>query len=163
MIHFHKTKNDIGSFSTRPSRKDKDIPYELLKKIINYITQECQTTCVVVGGKTNDEDDVLEICIDLRGKTSLSQLSYVLSNSEYVITADSGSMHMSCALKKKTIAVFTRYSPKAWAPKKFCYPVSANVDCIHCDNAYADKCKHKICRDRLTFNMVLEKINFICR
>lgn len=148
----------IAPFSTR---KDKDIPYDLLRKIISYITKECQAMCVVVGRAKQPGDEELENCIDLRGKTTLPQLKCLIANSDYVISADSGPMHMSCALRKKTIAIFTRYSPKAWAPKTFCYPVSANVDCIHCDNGYADQCKNKICRDRLTFDMVLEKINLI--
>jgi len=145
------------------SRKDKDIPYNLLRKIINYITKECQITCVVVGRAKQTDDEDLENCIDLRGKTNLSQLKCLLINSKYVIAADSGPMHMSCALKKKTIAVFTRFSPKAWAPKVFCYPVSANVSCIQCSNDQADNCKHKICSEKLTFDMVLDKIKMITR
>jgi len=123
-------KNKYVVIAPFMSSRNKDISYNFLRKIINYITKECQTTCVVVGRAKQMNNEELENCIDLIRETNPYQLKCLLINSKYVMVADSGSMYVSCA---------------------------------QCTNAQVDYCKYKICSEKLTFHMFLDKINMITR
>lgn len=76
--------------------------------------------------------------INLAGKTTLKELAGVLGRSDYVISNDSGPMHLGAAMGRPTLGIFTCTSPLRSGP-----PGSRNVlvsTSLPCAAGY-----HKIC------------------
>lgn len=78
--------------------------------------------------------------IDLVGKTTVPQLAAVLSRSRFLITNDTGTMHLACAVGTPVIAVFLAearacdtgpYTEKALIlePHIDCFPCEYNSEC----------------------------------
>ncbi len=60
--------------------------------------------------------------IDLTNKTTIPELGYVLKNSAALVSVDTGTMHLGCAVNAKTVVVF--YKPEMtarWAPNPEIY------------------------------------------
>jgi len=81
------------------------------------------TVGIVAACGAPGEESVAESAIDgckqaqnLAGKTTLTQLMYLLSRADFVVTNDSGAMHLAAALKKPGIAVFGSTDPVATGP-----------------------------------------------
>jgi heptosyltransferase-2 len=72
-------------------------------------------------------------CIDLTGKTSLSEAVELLSLSDVVISNDSGLMHVAAALNKKLIAIYGSSDPLFTPPlSKDARIISLDLDCSPC-------------------------------
>ena len=82
----------------------------------------------------------------------------MLETAEFVVAADSGPMHMSCALKTKTVGVFSKDIPSRWAPKKYCYPVTLHMHCSPCGDEVAEVCPTRECIKGITPAMVIAQI-----
>lgn len=60
--------------------------------------------------------------LDLTNKTTIPQLGTILEKSRYLISVDTGTMHLGCAVGVPTIAVFyEQKSIKNWAPRPELY------------------------------------------
>lgn len=60
--------------------------------------------------------------IDLIDKTTIPELADVINSSYALISVDTGTMHLGCALQKETVAVFyEKISIKNWAPDSNLY------------------------------------------
>lgn len=73
-----------------------------------------------------------ENILNLAGKTTLKELAIVLDLSSFIITNDSGPMHLAAALKKPLIAIFGSTSPKHTGPYGTGTVVYKNVECSPC-------------------------------
>ena len=80
------------------------------------------TNFVILGGK---DDEALgriiseaepERCLDLTGKTSLPETIEWLRRCDYIVTNDTGPMHMAAALGKPVVAVFGPTDPRRTGP-----------------------------------------------
>ena len=60
--------------------------------------------------------------IDFVNKTSINQLGYLLKNSKSLISVDTGTLHLGCAVGVPSVAIFylTDMISK-WAPRKSLY------------------------------------------
>ena len=91
------------------SRKEKDMPYETLVEVIKSIGL---TTILVGNGKEaniiseNIKKENLENLVDLTGKTNISQVADIMSKAEAIVSVDTGTLHLACALNKPIIALF---------------------------------------------------------
>jgi len=136
---------------------------ELAKELIdnNY--------SVILTGSENDDwasdfFSKLEVT-DLIGKTSLSDLIYLLNKASVVVTHDTGILHLAKLSNIKIIALFGPVNPKERIG------VRENVDLIWgginlpCSPCYDGKnfadCKNNICMNNISVSEVISKIIYI--
>lgn len=142
------------------SRLDKDIPSELLEKTLRYISEK-KIACVVVGAiEDKKRTPFVEGVYDMCGKTSLNELTALIDRSKFVVSADSGPAHISCARRKKTVEMFTRVLPEMWAPRNYSVPVTLSLECCPCDNHEGDICPHHDCQ-KVTPKMMFDAVDFV--
>lgn len=106
----------------------KDMPVSTAVQIINRVNIENKYKVVVVGAGSASDKFAKELensnCefINLVNKTTIRELAQVLSKSKGLISVDTGTMHLGCALKVPTVAVFYEQATiKKWAPRKELY------------------------------------------
>src|SRR5258708_10621716 len=73
-------------------------------------------TRVVVVGKTNRNIDVAENCVELTNQTSLLQLVRLIRVARFVISVDSGPMHIAAAVNGRLLSIHTRTNPRRAGP-----------------------------------------------
>src|SRR6266516_4595999 len=94
----------------------------LTNRVIEEICRAFAPTRVVVVGKTNRNIDVAENCVELTNQTSLLQLIRLIRVARFVISVDSGPMHIAAAVNGSLLSIHTwtdpvrvgPYSPDAW-------------------------------------------------
>lgn len=129
----------------------KRIPLEKLTEIISGL----QSPVVLLGGKaeTTIADELTKIfpqVINVAGKTSLQESANYISHAKTVITADTGLMHISAALNKKTITLWGNTVPafgmSAYMPQhpenKIDFEVK-NLSCRPCSKLGHQSCPKK--------------------
>src|SRR3990167_5395708 len=97
-------------------------------------------------------------CINLVGKTSLSEAIDLLSLAHCVVTNDSGLMHVAAAVGCKIIVIYGSTSPDFTPPlTDKAIILKTNLDCQPC---FQRECplKHHNCMKLITPQQVLEKI-----
>ena len=121
----------------RPPRFDEYPPFILLhpfargrgKSLSNAVIEEfCRAfapTRVVAVGQSRRKIDAPQNCIDLINRTSLLQLIWLIRVAFFVISVDSGPMHVAAALTDRVVSIHTwtdprrvgPYNPNAWVWK----------------------------------------------
>lgn len=123
----NKGKDFVG-LCTVSKNKEKDMPIETAIGIINKYAQEGKTVLFLGAGKTC-EDYVNELykrgCSNfenLVNATSISSLANILKLCKVLISVDTGTMHLSCAVDTPVAAVFYKADTiEKWAPREFLY------------------------------------------
>lgn len=62
------------------------------------------------------KDTLIKGCIDLRGRTEIGQLAYVINNSLLHLSSDTYSQHIASALGKKIVSLFSSNRPSNTGP-----------------------------------------------
>ena len=112
---------------TLSSRTVKDMPIDLACEIIRQINEKGYKTLFFGSGAASVEysknlKNRKSNFIDLTNKTTISELASVLKNCEALISVDTGVMHMGCAVKTPTVAVFyEEENIEWWAPRPEIY------------------------------------------
>ncbi len=91
-------------------------PYfqELIEKLLTEITEEIY---IILTGKKKDElITKSEKILDQRGLTTLSQLAAIFNSADVVIGCDTGAIHISRALGRKTIVIYGPEDPQITVP-----------------------------------------------
>ncbi|EKE01983.1 MAG: hypothetical protein ACD_21C00011G0008 [uncultured bacterium] len=99
------------------------------------------------------------ICLDLAGKTSLSDAIALLSLAKVVIANDTGLMHVAAALDRQLVAIYGSSSPEFTPPLTDKAKIlSLNLPCSPC---FKRECplKHMKCLNDLRPELVLQAIN----
>lgn len=105
------------------------------------------------------QDKVNHACINIIGKTSLAQATYLLSLANAAVTNDSGLMHILAALSIPMVAIYGS-SSTAFTP-----PLSQNVQTLSlnlsCSPCFQRECplKHLNCLKKLSPSLVIEQLN----
>ena len=94
----------------------------LSNKVILEICRAFEPTRVVVIGKTKRKIDIAENCVELTNQTTLLQMIRLLRTAAFIITVDSGPMHVAAAVTDKLLSIHTwtdprrvgPYNPDAW-------------------------------------------------
>ncbi len=116
-------------------------PKDSFIELVETINAQENAPKVVLIGSRNEVSYVSEISdhftnnnnvIDLSGKTTLDELIELIRGCNYVITNDTGPMHLSSALKKKTIALFGPCSPQQYAVGEHIIPIYKHLYCSPC-------------------------------
>lgn len=75
---------------------------------------ELQPTPVVLAGRT--KENPVPGCIDLLNRTSLLELIWLLRRASFVVSVDSGPMHIAAALTDRLLAIHTWSDPRLVGP-----------------------------------------------
>ncbi|MGI9088189.1 MAG: glycosyltransferase family 9 protein [Chthoniobacterales bacterium] len=71
---------------------------------------------VVVVGKSKLRREVPENCVDLSGQTTLLQLVYLIRAARFIVSVDSGPMHIAAALTDQLVSIHTWTDPRRVGP-----------------------------------------------
>jgi len=80
---------------------------------------------VIVAGKSSRKINVPENCVNLANQTSLLQLIWAIRTARFIISVDSGPMHIAAAVTSRLLSIHTwsdprrvgPYNPDAWVWK----------------------------------------------
>jgi ADP-heptose:LPS heptosyltransferase len=94
---------------------------------------------------TRNKDSV----IDLTGKTNLKQLTGILKECDYLVTNDTGTMHLAAALNTKIIGLFFAHAhPFETAPYSSGHLIfQARISCAPC--SYGVHCSNIVCVEKV--------------
>ena len=84
--------------------------------VVEEICRSCSPTRVVVVGKSKLRIAAPENCVDLCGQTTLLQLIRLIRTASFVITVDSGPMHIAAALSDRLVSIHTWTDPRRVGP-----------------------------------------------
>ncbi|MDR2806672.1 MAG: glycosyltransferase family 9 protein [Puniceicoccales bacterium] len=87
--------------------------------LVQAILERDQHVAVVLLGNRPDPAEhrfSFPLCFDLRAKTSLSDVVFLIRNAQLVIANDSGPLHISAALGRNTLGLFTQTNPLRFGP-----------------------------------------------
>ncbi|MFK5953342.1 MAG: glycosyltransferase family 9 protein [Desulfobacterium sp.] len=128
--------------------------------LADLIQQKLGMTTVITGGPEDvDRGEMVENyatgkVINLTGKTSLRELTGILSHAQGVVSCDTGPMHLAVALGTPTIALFGPSTPRRTGPYAG-EVIMASTDCSPCNRR---ECPHPWCMDRIDPETVYEHI-----
>ncbi len=101
----------------------KQWPWERFAELTRRLVQK-KGIKVVLSGSGQDVDRVARIAalsgvepVELAGVTSLASAAAVFTRSQYIISADSGPLHLASALGIRTIAIFGPTRPEITGPR----------------------------------------------
>lgn len=105
----------------------KDMPIETATQLIKQLNEIGQKVVFVgVGEKALEHAKMLKESgcdfLDLTNKTTIPQLGAILEKARCLISVDTGTMHLGCAVGVPTVAVFYEQGTlNNWAPKQELY------------------------------------------
>ena len=76
----------------------------------------CAPTRVVVVGKSKLRIKIPENCVDLSNQTTLLQLIWLIRAARFVVSVDSGPVHIAAAISDRLIAIHTWTDPRRVGP-----------------------------------------------
>lgn len=124
-------KNNIQSFcviansgGNNPGEKSKvrKIPEKLFSSIVKDISKKYS---IIFIGSRNEQDyyeDYKDFCSNdnnchnLAGKLTLKETAALMKKAEFILTSDSGPMHLGASVNKKVISIFGPTNPERKAP-----------------------------------------------
>lgn len=120
---------------------------------------------VALIGSTGDRRACAEIattapgCIDLSGRTTLTELAAIVRMAALCITNDSGPMHLAVALERPVVSVFGPSDALWIGPyRRPQAVVSANLPCAPCYLRALDRCPHDhACMRQVSAASVIER------
>lgn len=99
-------------------------PPQHFAELVNLIHEKSTISVVIVGSPSEQQisQQVVngisdkEKCINTTGETSLVELAHITKLARFVVTNDSGPMHLAAALNTRTIALFGPTDPERIRP-----------------------------------------------
>ena len=85
----------------------------------NVITEICRAfapTRIVLVGKSHRKIDIEENCVELTNQTSLLQLVRLIRVARFIISVDSGPMHIAAAVNDRLLSIHTWTNPRRVGP-----------------------------------------------
>ena len=97
----------------------------LSNSVIEEFCKSLAPTRVVVVGQSHRKMNTPENCVDLTRQTSLLQLVWLIRVARFVVSVESGPMHIAAALTRNLLSIHTwtdphstgPYNPEAWVWK----------------------------------------------
>jgi ADP-heptose:LPS heptosyltransferase len=101
---------------------------------------------VVIAGRSEEHLDAISNATDLLNRTSLGELTWLIRRAAFVVSVDSGPMHIAAALTPKLLSIHTwsdpakvgPHRPDAWVWSKGAIFRVSELD---------DRAAHRSCRD----------------
>jgi len=88
----------------------------LSNNIIDEICRAFAPTRVVVVGRSQRKIHIAENCVELINQTSLLQLIRLIRAARFIISVDSGPMHIAAAVNDRLLSIHTRTDPRRVGP-----------------------------------------------
>ena len=88
----------------------------LTDRAVEAFCRACAPTRVVIVGKSKLRIKAPENCIDLSNQTTLLQLIWLIRAARFVVSVDSGPMHIAAAVTRHLIAIHTCTDPRRVGP-----------------------------------------------
>lgn len=88
----------------------------LSDRIVGEFCRACSPTRVVVVGKSKLRLDPPENCVDLTNQTTLMQLVGLIRAARFIVSVDSGPMHIAAAISTKLVSIHTWTDPRRVGP-----------------------------------------------
>ncbi len=130
----------------------------------------CYDTLYIVFTGAPDEKDSVENlvrrvnsarCVSFAGRTTLRQLLVLYSESQLLITNDSGPAHFATLTPIDTITLFGPETPRLFAAQsEHSHVIWAGMVCSPCVNAYNNRkltCKNNLCMQSISVDEVFDK------
>ncbi len=119
---------ELVALCTTSKNKEKDMPVQTATEIVEKLTNAGKVVIYVGAGeeaKIYTDSMKQSGCtnfVDLTDKTTINQLAGVLQICKGLISVDTGTMHLACAVGTPVAAVFYKTDMIArWAPRDFLY------------------------------------------
>ncbi|MCL5062186.1 MAG: lipopolysaccharide heptosyltransferase I [Nitrospirae bacterium] len=121
----------------------------------------------VIVGSASDADIARAIetksdgnALSMSGKTDIKELIFIIRGARYVITNDSGPMHIAAAFDIPVVAIFGPTNPVRTGPYgKNNIIVKSDIECAPC---YKKNCKSVKCMDDVSVEEVYGAVMSIC-
>jgi ADP-heptose:LPS heptosyltransferase len=100
--------------------------------------------------------------VNFMGKTSFGQLAILLANCKFLLTGDTGTMHLATAVKTPALAIFfaSAYYKETGPYGQGNYVISPEMDCYPCFNP--ETCPYNLkCRQLISVNAVVKAISIL--
>ncbi len=141
--------------------KSKCWPSDYFAKIAQVKVKEGWDVWLLGGSKDQPIAEKVQkesgnVCVDLSGKTTLGEVVDLLSLVNFIITNDTGLMHIAAALEKPLLAIYGSSSPSFTPPlSDKARTISLNLECSPCFERECPNGTYK-CMRNLTPEMVME-------
>lgn len=145
---------NIGSFVTiHPWTSDpvKQWPVERFLELAQRITKELNLKVVFIGGKKESikfmdhKGKFNENMLDLTGRTSLIELAAVIKKSSFLVSCDSGPVHLASCVSRPSVVIFrndlTGKTSRRWGPVS---PGSIVIENPDLDQISVDDCFSRV-------------------
>ncbi len=144
-------------------------PAENFSRLADKIIEEHQAKIIIMGDSSEKEiaqrviKNMRHGAVDLSGKTTIGELSALLSKMKLVITNDGGPLHMAVALGIKTVSIFGPVDEKVYGP----YPpaqdhivIKKDISCRPCyQNFRMPEClRYRECIESIGIEDVLKGV-----
>jgi lipopolysaccharide heptosyltransferase II len=130
-------------------------------ELIEVLKEKIKNSRIYIIGTRQDLEykfNLSKNVIDLRGKTTLKEIIYLIKNTNLFIGNDSGIMHIADAFEIPSLIVFGSTSPDWTGPLSNKVKIlKAN---IHCSPCFKKECRYKTyeCLKLITVEMSVKKI-----
>ena len=130
-------------------------------ELIEVLKEKIKNSRIYIIGTRQDLEykfNLSKNVIDLRGKTTLKEIIYLIKNTNLFIGNDSGIMHIADAFEIPSLIVFGSTSPDWTGPLSNKVKIlKAN---IHCSPCFKKECRYKTyeCLKLITVEMAVKKI-----
>ncbi|MFC1646394.1 lipopolysaccharide heptosyltransferase II [Candidatus Omnitrophota bacterium] len=139
-------------------------PVENFAKLADELIEKFGAA-VVFSGAPSEKDTITDILglvknkvINLCGKTSIRQLGALFKRADLVVSADSGPLHISVALKRPTVAIYGPTSAAITGPlaKENISILQKEIDCVI--PCYKQVCLDNRCMKKISVKDVVDCI-----
>ncbi len=139
-------------------------PQERFISLTDHLINMLEARIVLIGRHEEERDGEVASSsfpgsiIDMRGKTSLTQLAALLKEVDLLVTNDSGPMHIAAALGTPVVAIFGPTDPKRTGPYGEIHRVvRGSAKCSPCFKKRCGMPSH-LCMEAVSVEMVLEEV-----
>jgi len=157
--------NDYVVFAVGGKHETKKLPTNKIISICNKLN----TQIILIGGKEDflTAEKIITATSNTKnacGKYSIGQSAFIIKNAKYVITHDTGMMHIAAAFKKKIYSVWGNTIP-AFGMTPYLADARSkiievkNLSCRPCTKIGFDKCPkgHFDCMQKIDVNLFLSE------
>jgi lipopolysaccharide heptosyltransferase I len=137
-------------------------PDSRFAELITLATKRFDMKAVLVGSSYDNEKAMRinsmagRAALNLAGRTTLKELAYLMSEANFVITVDSGPMHIAAAMGARVFALFGPTAPWRTGPYGAEHRVIRNgLDCSPC---FQKRCNEFRCMDEISVEDVIGAI-----
>ena len=148
----------------------KDWSMENFLKVIRTLDVKYKASFFIVGAKGDityaekfRQKSGLSNVYDFCGQTSLPELGYLLSCSDFMLSVDTGTAHIAAAANVPEVVIFAGTSHKHWAPYGSCVStVYPQMQCYPCDDKTRKQCSCKADKFPCLKDIDVEKVISLC-